>query len=442
MSPSVLKLTYTIFPGIKIAEIGYRFRQDEKQINYWEGEFYMSQAESILIADNEYSFNEQLNRIFKKNDPRRVREHPPSYWKSEGVLEKFNYFFKKEKYMVSKEFEFYSKLAKRDPENTKAHLKMAELYQKKKDQQKAVAEYLLAAEIFCKNDLFPQAMAVYKQVLKQNSGLDHVHLKIADIYRQTGFFGDAFYRYNLLLQQYNIYGEKEKAMEVMGLMAELDPRKFTLEENPSNFKRIANLQRQDGVGADNLEIAAGGYLAKENPETFYDLGKALEAGSPMELKGYKEISTDKVYGFKEIFNELKETAGPSKAYPNFNYHMGVACLEMGFIDEAIEQFQTALEKEQNPFEAAKLLSLCFRKKGWWEEARQALEKTLQVEGVTEEKTGEVKKELDYITIELEREKRALECLNNCSFDHPEVPTKKKGNTEFGSALRIQEALSA
>ena len=37
MSPSVLKLTYTIFPGIKIAEIGYRFRQDDKQINYWRG---------------------------------------------------------------------------------------------------------------------------------------------------------------------------------------------------------------------------------------------------------------------------------------------------------------------------------------------------------------------------------------------------------------------
>ncbi len=163
----------------------------------------MSQSESILIADNEYSFNEQLNRILKKNDPRRVREHFPSYWKSEGVLEKFNYFFKKEKYRVSKELEFYSKLAKQEPGNTKAHLKMAELYQKKKDHQKAVGEYLLAAEIFCKNNLFPQAMAVYKQVLKKNPELDHVHLKIADIYRQTGFLGDAFYRYNLLLQQYN-----------------------------------------------------------------------------------------------------------------------------------------------------------------------------------------------------------------------------------------------
>jgi len=172
------------------------------------------------------------------------------------------------------------------------------------------------------------------------------------------------------------------------------------------------------------------------------LSEALEAGSPIELKVYKEISTEKVYGFKEIFNELKETAGPSKAYPNFNYHMGVACHEMGFIDEAVEQLQAALERGQNPFEAAKLLSWCFREKGWWEEARQALERTLELEGVTEEKKGEVEKELDYINRELEREKQTLESLNNFSMDHPETLKKNKGNTELGSAFRIQEALSA
>lgn len=402
----------------------------------------MAQAESILVDVNEYAFNEELNKILKKRNPRRVQENPPSYWEDGSLLKKLNLFFKTEKFRIWKELEFYSKLAKQEPGNTKAHLKMAELYQKKKDHQKAVGEYLLAAEIFCKNNLFPQAMAVYKQVLKKNPELDHVHLKIADIYRQTGFLGDAFYRYNLLLQQYNIYGEKEKALEVMSLMAELNPRKFTLEEDPSAFKYFNNLQKQDDVRANNLEIAAGDYLEKEKQETFYDLGKALEAGSPIELKVYREISTEKVYGFKEIFNELKETAGPSKAYPNFNYHMGVACMEMVFIDEAIEQFQTALEKKQNPFEAAKLLSWCFKEKGWWEEARQALEKALKVEGESEKKMVEMKKELDFITRELEREKQTLESLNNFSLDHPEVPTKKKGNTEFGSALRIQEALSA
>ncbi|MDH4265763.1 MAG: hypothetical protein OEW45_09020, partial [Deltaproteobacteria bacterium] len=116
--------------------------------------------------------------------------------------------------------------------------------------------------------------------------------------------------------------------------------------------------------------------------------------------------------------------------------------EMGFIDEAVEQLQAALERGQNPFEAAKLLSWCFREKGWWEEARQALERTLELEGVTEEKRGEVEKELDYINRAIEREKQILESLNNFSMDHPETLKKKKGNTEFGSALRIQEALSA
>jgi len=72
-------------------------------------------------------------------------------------------------------------------------------------------------------------MAIYKQVLKQNHGLDQVHFKMADIYRQWAFLGDAFYRYNLLLQRYNIHGNKEKSYGSYGPDGELDPRKFTLE---------------------------------------------------------------------------------------------------------------------------------------------------------------------------------------------------------------------
>jgi tetratricopeptide (TPR) repeat protein len=400
----------------------------------------MADPEAIPIVDDEYTFNEQLNKISKARNRQRVRESFSSSAKSKGIIEKLNYFFKKEEFIASKELEFYSKLVKRQPNNTKAHLKMAELYQKKKDHPKAIAEYLTAAEIYCKNNLFPQAMAIYKQILKQNHGLDHVHLRIADIYRQMGFLGDAFYRYNLLLQHYNTYGEKEKAMEVMSLMAELDPRKFTIEENPAISKNVADLPEPNGGEADNFEISARVDLKKEKQEGFYNLGAAIETGSPLELKGYHEISMEKGFGFKEILTELKETAGPSKAYPNFNYHMGVACREMGFIDEAIEQFQVALEKEQNPFEAAKSLSWCYKEKGWWGEARQTLEKTLRVDEITEEKMAVIKKELDIITREIEREKEILGSLNILSLDQPELSNKKKMNAGLESGSGIQEKL--
>ncbi len=317
-----------------------------------------------------------INLKLRTRDRKRIREYRPPSSKGEGLIEKLNYFFKKEKFLASKELEFYSKLVKRQPNNPKARLKMAELYQKQKDHPKAVAEYLMAAEIYSRNNLFPQAMAIYKQVLKQNHGLDQVHFKIADIYRQMGFLGDAFYRYNLLLQRYNIHGNKEKAMEVMGLMAELDPRKFTLGEPPSQARTIADLPQPNVDERGKKEITAGINLREEKKGVFYNLGEALEAGSAIELKGENEVSMESGFGFKEILAELKETAGPSKAYPNFNFHMGVACREMGFIDDAIEQFQVALEKRQNPFESAQSLSWCYKEKGWWEEARQTLEKAL------------------------------------------------------------------
>jgi tetratricopeptide (TPR) repeat protein len=407
-----------------------------------EEEFTMSQFESILIVDDEFRFAEKLNRVSRTKNRQRVRESFPSSGKSKGIIEKLNYIFKREEFIASKELEFYSKLVKRQPNNTKAHLKMAELYQKKKDHPKSVAEYLTAAELCYKNSLFPQAMAIYKQVLKQSHGLDQVHLKIADIYRQMGFLGDAFYRYNLLLQHYNTCGEKEKAIEVMGLMAELDPRKFTIEENHSIFENnMVKPPIPNEDIAENFKISAMVELEKEKGEGFYNLGAAIETGSPLEFKGYHEISMENGFGFKEILAELKETAGPSKAYPKFNYHMGVACREMGFIDEAIEQFQVALEKEQNPFEAAKSLSWCYKEKGWWEEARQTLEKAMQIEGVTEEKMVVIKKELDIIIREIEKEREILGSLSNLSLERTERSDKKMMRAGLVSDLEIQESVS-
>jgi len=69
---------------------------------------------------------------------------------------------------------------------------------------------------------------------------------------------------------------------------------------------------------------------------------------------------------------------------------------MGFYDEAIEQFQTALEKGQSPLEAAHFMGLCYREKGWWEEARHSFRRALQMESVPEEKREIIQKDLDLL----------------------------------------------
>jgi tetratricopeptide (TPR) repeat protein len=101
-------------------------------------------------------------------------------------------------------------LVHKEPENAKAHMKLAEIHQKRGEKQKAVEEYLLAADIFAKNNFYARAMAVYKQVPKQDPSLDQVYLKIADIYKKMGFLGDALAQYRLDDPAHDRMGMKRK----------------------------------------------------------------------------------------------------------------------------------------------------------------------------------------------------------------------------------------
>ncbi len=282
----------------------------------------------------------------------------------------------------------YMDLLVKEPGNAKAHLKLAEFHQKKGEKEKAIAEYLLAAEIFMKNSFYARAMAIYKQIPKQDPTLDHVYLKIADIYRKMGFAGDALAQYKLLLHYYNSRGMAEKAREVLDLMLETDPEKNCLGEQEKSFSggiRLRDPQTEGPLASSSERISES--AAKE---PFFDLGAELGAGLSMETIGAKEILTEKMSGFEDILRELKETSGPSPAYPQFNYQMGIACREMGFLDDAIEQFKIAIKKGQSSFEALHMLGLCYKEKGSWEEALESFERALKTKGIPPEKSLEVK----------------------------------------------------
>ena len=134
---------------------------------------------------------------------------------------------------------------------------------------------------------------------------------------------------------------------------------------------------------------------------------------------------EKIYGFEEIFKELKENSGPSAVDPHFNFNLGVASREMGFTDDAIEQFLIALEKDQNPFEAANLLGLCYKDKEQWEEAAQAFQRALRVEGIPPEKILAVKYELGLIYKRQGKTEAALELLREISAADQKFRDAKK-----------------
>jgi tetratricopeptide (TPR) repeat protein len=343
----------------------------------------------------------------------------------------FDGLFKKGKSKSKEPMDQYLNLVKKEPGNAVAHLKLADMYQRRGDKKKAISEYLIAAEIFLKNQFYARAMAIYKQVPKQDPSLDHVYLKIADIYRKMGFLGDAFAQYRILVQHYDSQGMKDKALEVLNLMADMDPRKDDLKEKIKKYEH-------DGAGSEVREAKPLPAEApgEEKKGAFFDLGAVLESAEPPPVSGHKEIATmEKIYGFEEIFKELKETSGPSAVDPNFNYNLGVASREMGFLDDAIEQFQIALEKRQNPFDTANMLGLCYKEKGRWDEAAHAFQKAMRMGGVPREKILEVKYELGMVYKKQGRTEEALELLREISAGDKKYRIAKDEIAQFGEQAR-------
>ncbi|MBP1718506.1 MAG: repeat-containing protein [Deltaproteobacteria bacterium] len=352
----------------------------------------MSQNEPLVVVEDVPTM-EDVGSSLKSMKPARKKSAPPS-----GIMERLKDRFRSEKGRISRELDQFLKMARREPANTKVRVKIAEMYQKMGEPEKAIAEYLKTAEIFSKKDLWPQAMAVYKRILKLDPAQEEVSRCVSEIYHRLGFLGDAFSQYNVLLQHYHNSGDAEKSLEILALMADLNPQKFALDKKAQVSREEAE---PEDVGFDpnvqtetlDLEIPTS-----ETSKSFFDLCAELQKKAPRNkhLKIAKEICTEKIFGFDEIMKELQDVGGTSRVYPNFNFQMGVACREMGFHDEAIEQFQVAMKKGQNPLEAAHFMGLCYREKGWWEEARHSFRRALQMELVPEEKRQIIQKDLDLL----------------------------------------------
>ena len=325
-----------------------------------------------------------------------------------GVMKKLGDLLRKGNSRPEPEESDFCDRAQREPENANAHLKLAEVYQKKGAKQKAVAEYLLAADLFTKDQFYGRALAIYKQLCRRDPSLDQVYGKMADIYREKGCLADAFHQYRILAQHYEDSGEKEKALEIVKIMGEID------------------LQKIDGNGGKESRVIPRGKSEESSrpaeavAERGFDLGAALTTAEPLLVEISPKVSVlEKGIGVEEIFKELKDLGGPSAADPHFNYNMGVAYRELGFFDEAMEQFEVAVEKKQKPFEALSILGFCYWEKGMWEEAQDSFEKALGFERILQERILSVKYILSLLYQERGQIEKALRLLQ-------EITTMDKG----------------
>lgn len=316
-----------------------------------------------------------------------------------GFFDRLGNFLKTGRSQADPREKAFYDLAQKEPDNPNAHMKLAEIYQKKGEKQKAISEYLLAADIFAKNQFYARAIAIYKQLSKREPYLDQVYLKMAEIYREKGFLAESFAQYRILVHYYEKLGQKDKALNILKIMDKVNlPRMNSQDGGLSHF-----LPHSNQIEAlPPLEPASGG---------FFDLGAALTTAEPLEIDASKEVHiSESIDGVERIFKELKEFGGPGSADPYFNYNMGAAYHELGLCDQAMEQFKIAFKMGQKPFEASSMLGFCYWEKGILDDARQSFERALGMERIPQEKRLSAKYILSLLYQELGRKEIALSLL--------------------------------
>ncbi|NWF56553.1 MAG: hypothetical protein HXY45_17335 [Syntrophaceae bacterium] len=305
------------------------------------------------------------------------------------LLGVWDYIFGKERKKSGKyegSYEEVLEQAQKYPENASLQLKLAEVYQRKGQEEKAIAKFFQAAEAFRKEKFLAQAMAIYKRIIAINPHLIHANLRMAEAYREMGYFSDALAQYRIVAKHYEEWGKKELVPGFLSLIQEIEKEKALREKVEPPGKSQVPLEPQGT--RNNLYCpeamagapgAAKGSRSGEGIGQGFDLLAELAVKDPAGFDDPKEISTERTFGFEAIFKEIQAMAMPAEAYPDFHLQMGKACMEMGFNDGAIEHLLIAMEKGQKPAQAANLLSKCYREKGWLHEARMCYEKAMEFE---------------------------------------------------------------
>lgn len=151
----------------------------------------------------------------------------------------------------------FQKLVKADPNDVRTWLKIGDLHAKRGATRDAVDTYAQVADQYASQGFFRKAVAVHKQILKLDPSRLDIQLELAKSYENLQLVSDALHTYEQIASTYAQAGNIEKALELLGKMAELDP-----ENIPIRIKLAEALSKAGKTKEAADAFEAGGRLLK------------------------------------------------------------------------------------------------------------------------------------------------------------------------------------
>ncbi|MCX5903876.1 MAG: tetratricopeptide repeat protein [Proteobacteria bacterium] len=283
----------------------------------------------------------------------------------------------------------YLDAAAKNPDDIRIHIKIAELYFKKNNKDKAISEYLYAANTYKEKKLFQIAISIYNHILSLDPGQTAVYTTLADIHQKSGFKGDAVATLEKLATYYHQNGFTNKAAEVLKEILEIDPSNEQFRKKVAKFYESTEIHSAKKPEVAETQQPVTKPLEEKPSSGFFNLEAALESDNSIHLSAPAEQDSDapaQQQPYDDIFTHLKEDAeaAPDEAAPDLYYDLGMAQQLLGEVEEAMKEFEKAIEHNQKIVPSYLQLLQCCRTANNPEKAEAYISQALALDSLTEE----------------------------------------------------------
>jgi pilus assembly protein FimV len=264
---------------------------------------------------------------------------------------------------IDKAIKEFQKALTLDKKDVKVHLRLGDLFSKKKDKENAIKYYCEAAKYYTKDGFYSKAVAVYKQALQLEETRTEVIFNLADLYHKLGLINDAMTQYQTVATHYERDGMIKEAIETIRRMAELDPRNVIV------LTKLAELYYKNGMKEEGYGIfrrALDELKDAGRVEEYTRLLEKMAKADPDNNQNLKELCT--IYLKRGVFDRAYKVL--ARIYKNDPedldslQNLAQTCIKLKRNDEAVELLKAL---------AAKYKSQALNQK-----AKDALRKVLQI----------------------------------------------------------------
>ncbi len=192
-----------------------------------------------------------------------------------------------QKGQLDKAIREYQRLVEDDPKDVRTLLKIGDLQTRSGDHDKATETYGRVAQFYSEQGFFLKAVAVYKQILRLDSSLIEVNLKLADLYYQLGLMSDAANQYRSVSQLFEQQGRIEESIDILKKMVELDPDNVA-----SRIKLAESYAKQSRTGEARAHFqAAADYLKSQHRiDDYIKVAERVIHFDPSDLTTTRELA--------------------------------------------------------------------------------------------------------------------------------------------------------